>query len=220
MLSQKRRAELLNKYPALNNERPMSPAINLTVQGVGMAEHIEHYLNEDVEHTAALFDPAWSPVLHAKLTAELEALHALERETGDADGITAEYHTFRGERYNPHDPADGGVVLLKWPYDRRIYVCRSNADRFAAMLDNMGPFGTCDVQIVEDCHSLSFNDQPIRPLPIACGRVVLMFEICLACEAKAGQMAEANFRFNVLAAQAKLPRGAVIDPGSPVAPKL
>ncbi|MCB0941473.1 MAG: hypothetical protein KDB72_14705 [Mycobacterium sp.] len=197
----------------------MSPALNLTTQGIEKAEYIEAYLNEDTAHTAALFDPAWSPVLHDILVAEIQALHALEREGGNEDGITAEYKTFRGETYNPHDPDDGGVVLLKWPHDRRIFVCRSNADRFGAMLDNMGPSGICDVQIVEDCHSLCLVDQPIRPLPIACGRVVLMFEICLACEAKAGQMAETNFKISVMEAQAKLLRDATIDPGSRVPPR-
>ena len=67
--------------------------------------------------------------------------------------------------------------------------------------------------IADDCSSCVFIDYPTKLLPIACGRVVLMFEICRACEFVADDTAFYGVRSAVLDAQAKLPPGAVIDPG-------
>ena len=191
----------------------MNPALNTTVQAVLDAEHIEAALADDSLLNSALFDPAWCPTMHAKLMAELEELHALEHQGGIAD-----YRTFRGETYDPHDPAStSGTVLLKFPGDCRLFVCRNNADRLAAMMKGWS-FGVCDVCIAEDCQACTFNDHPTRPLPIACGRVVLMFEICTACEFIVTDTTFYGVRSSVLEAQAKLPPGARIDPGSPVPP--
>ena len=140
----------------------------------------------------------------------------MERE----DGPNAVYVTFRCQPYDPHDPAStSGTALLKWPGDRRIFVCRNSADRLAAIMKCTGPWTACDVCVAEDCQASTFNDHPTRPLPIACGRVVLMFEICLACEFVVTDTAFYNLRSSALDAQAKLPPGAVIDPLSPVPPR-
>ena len=76
--------------------------------------------------------------MHAKLMAELEALHALEREGGGA-----EYITFRGETYDPHDPTStSGTVLVKLPFCNSIFVRRNNADRMTAVMRLRGPWPT------------------------------------------------------------------------------
>jgi hypothetical protein len=148
--------------------------------------------------------------------AALDDLHALEREGGGAI-----YETFRGETYNPHDPNNtSGVALLKWPHDRRIFVCRNNPDRLAAYMRAIGTWSGCDVQLDHnDCQSLTFNDWPTRQLPIACGRVVIVFEICTVCEFLVCDAVYFNTRASVIEAQAALPPGAYIDPGSPVPPR-
>jgi hypothetical protein len=183
-----RRKYINDKNPAINAPRPMDPALNLTDLAIKRGERIEAILAQDSLRDHILFDPDWCPKLHDQLVAELEALHALSRQGG-----RAVYQTFHGERYDPHDPADSSTSL-KFPGDRRIFVCRNNADRLAAMVERMGPWGVCDVCIADDCHSTTDNDQPTRPLPIACGRVVLVFEICAACEFVAEDTAFYNMR--------------------------
>lgn len=206
-----RRQQILAQFPAITWP-PMNPALNTTVQGVLRAERIETLLADDSLLNALLCDPALSPTLYGKLVDERAALHALEREDGGAI-----YKTFRGETYNPHAPADtSGTALVKYPGDRRIFVCRNNADRMAAFVESQGPWGVCDVCIAGDCQSVAFNDYPTRPLPISSGRVALMFEICAACEFVATDMVEHRMRSAVTKAQATLPEGARIDPGSPV----
>jgi hypothetical protein len=219
-MNRQRRQQLIDKWPQIAPDaRPMNPALNTTVQAVLDAERIEAALADDTLLNSALFDPAWCPTMHAKLLADLEELHALERENVGEEYKTADYVTFRGETYDPHDPAStSGTVLLKFPGDRRLFVCRNNADRLAAMMRNRGLWEACDVCIAEDCRSHVFIDHPTRPLPIACGRVVLMYEICTACEFVVTDTAFYGLRSSVMEAQAKLPPGAVIDPRSPIPP--
>lgn len=203
--------DLADKYGHNNLPDPN----NAQVQAMLRAERIAAAVGEDNLGDMLLTDPAWCPAMHAKVTTELEALHTLEQENAGAI-----YQTFRGEVYNPHDPTDtDGTVLLKFPGDRRIFVCRSNADRLSAAMAVQGPFGVCDVCIAEDCQAVTFYDHPTRPLPISCGRVVLMFEICTACDFVVSDTAWYGLRASVLDAQAKLPPGAVIDPGSPLPPQ-
>ncbi len=153
-MNKQRREELTAKYHI--GQPPMNPALNTTVQAVLKAESIEGRLAEDTLLNSLLTDPAWCPTLHGKLIAAVEELHAAESLGGQVD-----YRTFRGEAYNPHDPADtSGTVLLKWPYDCRILVCRNNADRMAAMMERIGPWDTCDVQIADDCCSLADHPHP------------------------------------------------------------
>jgi hypothetical protein len=197
----------------------MSPALNTVVQGTVKADRIEAGIAGDESLlNRLLFDPSLCPTLHADLTRAIEDLHAIQSEDGH-NGIRAQYVTFRGETYDPHDPhSTSGTTLLKWPYDCRIFVCRNNPDRLAASMLATSEWAACSVQVAEDCQSLTFNDWPVRPLPIACGRVVLMFDICTSCEFKLPDTVFYNLQASVMEAQAKLPPGAVIDPLSPVRP--
>ena len=110
-IDQDRRNYLTAIWPSLNATRPMDPALNTTDLAIKRGEHIEAALAQDSLRDRILFDPAWCPTLHDKLVAELDALHALDRQGGDQTGLTAEYQTFRGERYNPHDPTDSSTLL-------------------------------------------------------------------------------------------------------------
>jgi hypothetical protein len=219
-MNKQRRQQLLDKYPALTAPRPMSPALNTTIQGIVKAERIEAGIAGDEDLlNRVLFDPSLCPTLHDMLIRDLDELHAIQCE-GWYNGVRAQYVTFRGETYDPHDPqSTSGTALLKWPHDCRIFVCRNNPDRLAANMLAGGPANNCNVQIAQDCRNLTFNDWPTRPLPIACGRVVLMYEICTSCEFVVSDAVDFNTRASVLEAQAALPEGARIDPGSPVPPR-
>ncbi|MFG1933028.1 hypothetical protein ACGFK1_20650 [Mycobacterium sp. NPDC048908] len=184
------------------------------MRGVKKAERIVPKTNDNLL-IQVLFDPIANPTMHEKLMAELEALHALESEGGGAV-----YVTYRCDRFDPRGVEDtDGAALLKWPGDRRIFICRSNADRLAAWMEHQDPDAHCCVCIAEDCQAKTFYDHSSRPLPISCGRVVLMFEICMACEFAVTDTAYFNIRASVLDKQADLPPGAVIDPGSPIPPQ-
>lgn len=182
------------------------------ILGIQLAEHLEARLAGDQLLNTVLTDPAYCPEVYAKLTAEREELYVIQRQGRGAQYVPPDYH--------PHSPWETGrTALLKFPGDRRIFVCRNNADRLAAYFAAQGVWGMCDVCVAEDCMSQTLDDHPTRPLPIACGRVVIMFEICQACEFAVTDKVYFNLRANVLAAQADLPPGAVIDPGSPIPPQ-
>lgn len=209
-MNDERRQQILAKYGHAWASPPDPD--NSHVRGVEKAERIVPKTNDHLL-TEVLFDPKANPKLYAKLMAEREALHALESDGG------AVYVTFRCDSFDPRGPeGTDGAALLKFPGDRRIFVCRSRADRLAAWMEHQDPDAHCDICIAADCQAKVFVDHPTRPLPISCGRVVLMFEICLACEFEVTDTAYFNIRASVLDEQAKLPPGAVIDPGSPIPP--
>jgi hypothetical protein len=209
MMDHQRRQALTAKYHMNQPPDPSHPI----VRGVKKAERIVPKTDDNLL-TQVLFDPIANPTMHAKLMAELEALHALESEDGGAV-----YVTYRCDRFDPRGPEDtDGAALLKWPHDRRIFICRSNADRLAAWMEHQDPDAHCDICIAADCQAKVFVDHPTRSLPISCGRVVLMFEICMACEFAVTDDTYFNMRASVLEAQAALPPDAVIDSGSPIPP--
>lgn len=91
-MDDQRRQRLADKFGHNNRPDPN----NAQVQAMLRAERIAAAVGEDNLGDMLLTDPAWCPAMHAKVTAELAALHALERESGGAV-----YQTFRGEVYNP-----------------------------------------------------------------------------------------------------------------------
>jgi hypothetical protein len=213
-MNEERRQQLLAKYQEQFNASPdpNNPHARACIE----AERLVDRYSDEPLYNRILSDPAHCPALHAKVTRELAELHALERENGGAI-----YKTFRFERYDPHDPkTTAGAKLLKFPGDRRLFVCRSRADRLAAAFEHNGDLGVCDVCIATDCQAKVFIDHPVRPLPISCGRVVLVFEICLACEWEVCDTVLYNIRASVMDRREDLPPDAVIDPGSPIPPQL
>jgi hypothetical protein len=78
-----------------------------------------------------------------------------------------------------------------------------------------GPsWACCNINIADRCdHAAGVED-----FPISFGGLVMVFKCCKACKAKAVEMAQTGMVLGALDAQAKLPPGAVIEPGSPVAP--
>jgi len=79
----------------------------------------------------------------------------------------------------------------------------------------------CNVNIAKDCTAYAddFGGGTTRQLTERRGQFLLLFRCCRTCEDLAGQLGRPTFRISVMEAQAKLPRGAVIDPGSPVPPR-
>ena len=83
----------------------------------------------------------------------------------------------------------------------------------------------CNVNIAADCTApLSpdvndFGGGTTRLMPLRRGQFLLLFRCCRVCEGLAGKIADTNFKISIMEAQAKLPPGAVIDPGSPVPPR-
>lgn len=196
--------------------RPINPALNTAVQGIELAERLAAGLSDkddDQLLNALLSDPDACPPLHGKVMTELKALHELEGAKG-----WARYKVFSGKAYRPKDAA----ALLKIPGDRRIMVARNvtDIDRIVAEVRTDGPTEVCDVCIAPDCQACTFNDHATRHLPISRGRVVLLFEICTACEFAVTDTAYYNLRSAVLDEQAKLPAGAVIlpNPEKPIDP--
>ena len=61
------RQQILAKFPAINNPRPMDPALNTTVQAILDAERIEAAMTDDSLRDQILFDPAWCPAMYAQI---------------------------------------------------------------------------------------------------------------------------------------------------------
>jgi hypothetical protein len=212
----KYRKYLHDKHSAIKNERPMNPALNAVVEGMLRAGQVLAMASEDdgtdnspwirFYDGTHLFDPALNPALH-----EI------------ADKYMAQLHTRMGlPEHDPHaieylgeDNPDTGA-LIHFVGDNRIFVCRKHPDVFAAFLKRTSDVGTyentCTVRLSKKCGGFT------SLLPLIRGRFVLFFDACWECRHLTDQIAENRFRTNVLEAQAKLPLGARIDPGSPVPP--
>lgn len=144
-------------------------------------------------NTSWLFDPVWAPAMWELANKTMQDMRWLY-----ADHIA--------------DAADSDVFLY-YPGEQRFYVYSHNIERFAYMLSFSWPPG-CDIKLAPGgCRGCEVF------LPLQRGQFIVVFGICEACDAKARETAETNFRVNVMEAQAKLPPDARIDPGSPVPPR-
>jgi hypothetical protein len=225
-------------------ERPMDPALNTTVQAILNAERI----TAGCADNSALFDPAWSPVMHRVAERVMAGLRS-----GLTEGtVRLRYHDYDGG-VDLDDRTTEAVLIHDVGSKYALVCCRANAsldDRtlrgadyyrnmleYRAEIDDYWQYGDtnnsryiadyelrCTVNIADDCSApLSpdvgdFGGGTTRLMPMHLGPYVLLFRCCRGCEAKAGRDAETNFKISVMEAQAKLPPGAVIDPGSPVPP--
>jgi hypothetical protein len=212
----KHRKYLQRKHSAITNDRPMDPALNTVVQGMLRAEQVLALASEDDGSDNSplirfydgthLFDPALNPALHERADAYMAQLHMRMGLPG--------YDPHAIEYLGEANPDTG--ALIHFVGDNRIFVCRKHPDVFAAFLKRTADVGTyenpCTVRLSKKCGG--FTDM----FPVVRGRFVIFFDVCLACCRLAHEIAENRFRTNVLEAQAKLPLGARIDPGSPVPP--
>jgi len=241
-MDQARRQYLTAKFPALNNVRPMDPALNKIVQAQDDAERIT--AGAHGRDNAPLFDPAWSPAMWERAN---KAVHDLRIRTGlpddDPNRIRLNSHDY--DDFDLDDLPDDAVVI--WAVDTKTaFVGRpphkterptKRVDWFTSTLqlaqeiddylcyggeDNPRNFADyelrCDVNIAPDCTaplSLDVNDfggGTTRMIPVRRGQFILLFRCCRACEALAGKIAANTYKSHVIEARADLPRGAVIMP--------
>jgi hypothetical protein len=226
------------------SERPMDPALNATVQAMLNAERV----TAGCPDNSALFDPVWSPVMHKLAVDAMAGLRSAVAEGAvrlryhdydgevDLDDLPSDavliHRVYRGTalvccRANASlkDQTLRGVdyyrSMLEYMAEVDDYWHYGDADNSRYMSDYEL---RCTVNIANDCTApLSpdvgdFGGGTTRLMPVQRGRTVLLFRCCRQCEVMAGELAETNFKISVMEAQAKLPPGAVIDPGSPVPP--
>ncbi|WP_460357691.1 hypothetical protein [Mycobacterium sp. ZZG] len=73
-------------------------------------------------------------------------------------------------------------------------------------------FWNCNINVADRC------DGEPEDFPVSFGGLKMIFKCCQACKAKAVETAETGMNTSEILAQAQLPPGARIDPGSPVPP--
>ncbi len=204
-ISPDRRAELLNKFPAIANTRPLDPAASTQVQAILRAEDIVRHTWPDELSRAALFDPAkCKPLADRADAAAAEfrrraALRELRYDTADTT-------------YHPDDPAEHGVVRIWEVGGELVRVVRDRWRENPNRKPSTGEFVTgdlgglrnldgtqrspkCTVGIAKACAGAT------RLLPVDRGTLVLLFWCCRGCEALAGDFADNSHRTNVKIAE-------------------
>lgn len=73
-------------------------------------------------------------------------------------------------------------------------------------------FWNCNINVADRCEGA------LEDFPVSFGGLVMVFKCCQACKAKAVEKAEMGMNTSEILAQAGLPPGARIDPGSRVRP--
>lgn len=167
---------------------------------IQVVERTRALVTRQREDTAWLFDPSWNPAMweHANRT-----MRDMWEKFGDRIEAAAESDTF-----------------LYYPCIPNLYVYDDALERFSYMITTRVPLPNavghcgCDVQTAPGgCSGRAVY------LPLERGQFIVVFSICHACDNWARETAETNFKFGVMAAQAKLPPDVRIDPGSPVSPR-
>jgi hypothetical protein len=231
--------DLFDKFPDLKNARPQDPQRNTTVQTVLAAEQIT--AGTYGPDNSPLFDPTWSPAMweRAKMaTRELRTAIAEDRIHYDSH----DYDVLDG-KFDIENPPGDAVFIWFVGSGTVLVCCRAGATetdrrlrgpdyfsgmlRFFAEIDDYHRYSAgadcelrCTINIAEHCTAQApdFSGGTTRLMPLQRGQFILLWRVCRACEAKACETVETIFRTNVMAAQAELPPGARIDPGSPVSP--
>ncbi|OBK18589.1 hypothetical protein [Mycobacterium asiaticum] len=176
-------------------------ADNPHVQAIQVVERTRALVTRETSPTAWRFDPNWNPAMWelANRTTRNMRQRFRDRIAAAADGDT----------------------FLYYPCIPDLYVYADAMERFSYMIttrvplpDAVGRCG-CDVRLAPGgCRGRAVY------LPLEQGQFIVIFSICNACDSWSKQTAETNFKLGVIAAQAQLPTGARIDPGSPVRPTL
>jgi hypothetical protein len=184
-----RREELIARYGI---DRPaMNPQLNTTVTAILAAERITSGTHGP-ENTP-LFDPVWSSAMWERAN---EAIREMSSQHGD----------FMAGVWD-------SAVFLYYPGRSEFRAYGNDIERFTYMLGYASQ-NNCDIKLAPGGCS-----EGTAFLPLGRGQFIVVFEICEVCDAWARRTAETNFRVKVMEAQAGLPPGATIDPGSPVPPR-
>jgi hypothetical protein len=190
-------AELIAKYGMNEPPQPDHPIIGATQ----VVERTRALVTRETGDTAWLFDPRWNPKMWKLAN---RTMRDMRKQFGDRVESAADSDTF-----------------LYYPCIPNLYVYDDAMERFSYMITTRVPLPNavgqrgCDVQLAPaGCCGRAVY------LPLERGQFIVVFSICKACDAWARQTAENNFKFAVISAQAQLPPGARIDPGSPLPPRL
>ncbi|MCV7215016.1 hypothetical protein H7J51_06935 [Mycobacterium crocinum] len=211
-LDPQRRHQLLKKFPALSNVRPMDPRANTQVRAIERAQQImsKTWLNLAMGD-GVFFDPARVPPLARRADADAAEFHRraakgrLRYNTWDTD-------------YDPDDPAEQGVVRIwavgtdhvdivrdRW-HDaptRRLSTVSFSAGSLAHKVDTLdywdcrrygceGNCGLeCNIQLTPAC------DTTARLLATDRGTLILLYRCCWSCEEVAGKIAAETYKTNV-----------------------
>lgn len=219
-MDDQRRAEILARFPAINNPRPLDPRVSTQVRATDRAERIVEQVwswmwegKEPLDPATVLFDAARVPALAKRADMAAADYHRraaegiLRYDTGD--GLNADY--------DPAETAEQGVVRIWRVGSNQVYIVRerwrdspnrewTTTDYFAQLFEflveqldyhdctKFGCDGDCDlkcsVRLAKACDGVT------RLLPVNRGTLVLLFRCCTACEVLAGQIAENTYKTN------------------------
>lgn len=236
-MDDQRRAQILAKFPAIHNPRPMDPRASTQVRAMDRAERIVAQVgrwtwNGDGDPAMVLFDPERVSNLARRADEEAAEYH---RRAAEGD---LRYDTCDGLRadYDPDDPAEHGAVRIWRVGSRQVYIVRerwrdspnreaSTTDYFAQLFEflveqldhhdctKFGCDGNCDLKC--NVHIAKACGGTTRLLPVNRGALVLLFRCCTACDVLAGQIATNSYRTNVLLKNMEVRDELPPDPGSP-----
>lgn len=210
---------------------------NPTVNAVLAAERIAEGTHG--RDNTSLFDPIWSPAMWKRANDAMAELR-----TAMAKG-RIHYDSQDYDQFDANNPPDDAVFIWSVGSNTVLVCCRggasatdrrlrgpdyfSNMLQFFAEIDDYHRYSSvtdhelrCTVNVAEHCTAETprFSGGTTRLMCLHRGQFILLWRVCRACEATAGETADDAYITNLLAAQAELPPGAVIDPGSPVPPRL
>ncbi len=210
-LDPQRRQELLRKFPALSNVRPMDPRANTQVRAIDRAQQVmlKTWLNLAMGDRV-LFDPARVPALADRVDADAAEFHRL------AGLGQLRYNTWDTD-YDPDDPAEQGVVRIwavgtnhvdivrdRWrdAPTRRLSTVSYAAGSLAHKVDTLdycdcsrygceGSCGLeCNVRLAPAC------DDTARLLATDRGTLILLYRSCWSCGDVAGKIAAETYKTN------------------------
>lgn len=172
---------------------------NPNVAATQVVQRTRALVTRETGDTAWLFDPNWNPGMWRLAN---RTMRDMRRQFGDRIEAASDSDTF-----------------LYYPCIPELYVYVDAMERVSYMITTRVPLPHAvgergfDVQLAPSgCSGRAMY------LPLERGQFLVVFSICKACDGWARETAETNLKFAVISAQAQLPPGARIDPGSPILP--
>lgn len=222
-----RRQHILDKFPAIANERPLAPIGSTQVQAIDRTDVLTASAwVRAAEVSSVLFDPARVPALAERAEAAAADFYARCGEDGD---LHADTHDTDWDR---HAMEEQGVVRVWAVGTNHVDVIRDRwrdnpnrkqkpVDYFAGMyMSGIPDFFDCarygctggDCDRACSVHLAKACAGPTRAMPVNRGTLILLYRMCWKCEDLAGQIAANSYKSAVIHARADLPPGAVILP--------
>ncbi|ACC42854.1 hypothetical protein MMAR_4447 [Mycobacterium marinum M] len=149
-----------------------------------------------------------------------------------AGQITYDDHAADGATYDPDDPEDS-AALIHFVGSNTVLVSKRplpgkaerGVDYHAGLLQlyarvyDFHSRGDCQIGLADDCGAGRVGG--LTNMMVASrDPFVFVFRCCESCDLAARELERTRFRESLVWAQAQLPRGARIDPGSPVPPSF